>query len=138
MSGKSITEAAAASGYRREHLSKLVNHNPIFRARLNERREDVRASICGDVQQLISDITAAVRTKLEDKETPPGVVLQAGLSVLPKLLTFVHETNRDRRDAEATIVDDASSNDVMAKFFHSGADVTKAFDDAQKELEAIS
>ena len=91
ISGASISEAAIAAGVSRSTLSKWLHSNPLFQGVLNQRRAEVRAERMIGLSALIGDIESAIRNALADPEITPAVILQSGLSILPKLYTLLSE-----------------------------------------------
>jgi predicted transcriptional regulator len=107
VSGASITDAATAAGVRRETVSRWIHENPVFKAELNRRREEIRIERRVSLGALIADIEAAVRKALNNPETPPVVTLQIGLSVLPKLYALMDAQYIGPLNAEKIIQSDA-------------------------------
>jgi hypothetical protein len=85
VSGSTITEAAKVSGYSRETLSRLRHENPVFVALLNKRRAEACDVVAGRIRELVDKIAGAVIAALESPELSSALIVQAGLSAIPKL-----------------------------------------------------
>jgi hypothetical protein len=83
--GSTITEAAKASGYSRETLSRLRHGNPVFVALLNKRRAEACDVVTGRLRELIDKLAGAVIAALDSPDLSSALVVQAGLSAIPKL-----------------------------------------------------
>ena len=137
VSGASITDAATSAGVRRETVSRWIHENPVFKAELNRRREEIRIERRVSLGALIADIETAIRRALNNPETPPVVTLQAGLSVLPKLYALMDGQSIGPLDAKKMVQHDAdplfsafsdtvSTNDVIKILNRAGEELRSA------------
>jgi phage terminase small subunit len=131
--GASVTEAAAKAGYTRETLSRLIHKNVIFQAELNRRRHEARDAITGKLNEMIGRISEAVQRALVNPETPPGVVLQSGLSALPKLYALMRDQEVGSVDVEKLAQKIALSWSIMADT----NEINGILRNAQKEIEKV-
>jgi hypothetical protein len=136
--GDTVTAAAARANMTRENLSRLLHHNPVFMAELNRRRADAQGEVRDGLRVLIARITAATLAALHDPETPPSVVLQAGLSALPKLYTLIKEMRDEAMDEQSialTMIPDTLA--VMLNEDENAA-AERLVEVARREIEATS
>jgi hypothetical protein len=136
--GHTVTESAARANMTRENLSRLLHHNPVFIAELNRRRADAQGAVIDGLRVLIARITAATLAALNDPLTPPAVILQAGLSALPKLYALMGELGKGSTD-EQSIALTMIPDPVTAMLY--GAEQVKAgrlIETARQELETVA
>jgi predicted transcriptional regulator len=136
VSGASITDAATTAGVRRETVSRWIHENPVFKAELNRRREEIRIERRVSLGALIVDIEAAIRRALNNPETPPVVTLQTGLSVLPKLYALMDGQSIGPLDAEKIIQRDADPLRNLMNDSVSTGDIMKILKQAGEELRS--
>jgi hypothetical protein len=91
VSGESITNAAAIAGIRRETLSRWINKNPVFIAKLNERKNEARGESIAIVNSIVAQSAAALRVALRHPEINPTAVVQSIMSMLPKMYKLLLE-----------------------------------------------
>jgi hypothetical protein len=87
------------SGLSRETLSRAINHNPYVKAKLNQRRIEMRSELLDKIGDAITRLVDAITGGFEDSETNPNVKLQAACNLLPKLLPVVMERSHGSTDA---------------------------------------
>ena len=137
--GRSISEAARETGYRRETLSTLVHHNPVFKAKLNRRRLETRGELTATLREAIGEVIAAMRTALQSPKLTPGVVLQSSLAALPKLLSLVVELEEGITDAR-TLAEQAVPSGLTELFKGYEVDereVQRLLQSSEAELDAV-
>jgi hypothetical protein len=140
VSGKSVTEAAKAAGYRRETLSRLRHKNPVFRAAFNRRQREAHDAVINDLRALIGDITERVRAALNHPELSPAAVVQSGLSALPKLYALAQAQEIGLTDDDEIARSSISSSfETMLKLSDGidDDDVKRVIGAAQKELDNV-
>jgi hypothetical protein len=136
--GKTVTEAAALANMSRENLSRLRHHNPVFIAELNRRRADAQGATLDGLRVLIERITAAVLAALNNPETPPSVILQSGLSALPKLYAITGELSKEPTE-EQTIAMKMIPDSVAAMLYErENMEAARIVEEARREIEAVA
>jgi hypothetical protein len=82
-------EAATLAGVSRQTVNHWRHHNELFMAALNRRRAELRDAATDRLVGLVERIEGAVEAAFLNPETPPGVVISAGLAALPKLHAMI-------------------------------------------------
>ena len=135
--GASVAEAARQSGYARETLSRLKHHNLIFKAALNQRRAEARDEVTANLRGLISEVITSIRSALQNPELSPGVILQAGLTALPKLYAIVAENETgiiDPRNLASDMASSAANSLILELSGVSEAEIEKLLRQSEAEL----
>jgi hypothetical protein len=136
--GNTVTEAAARAHMTRENLSRLLHHNPVFIAELNRRRADAQGATTDGLRVLIARITAATLAALNDPFTPPAVVLQAGLSALPKLYALIAEMGKgalEETTVALSMIPDAVTEMLRENEIAAAGRLVEA---ARREIETVA
>ena len=85
ISGESVTSAAQMAGIRRETLSRWLNGNPVFIAKLNEKKNQVRHESLAGINTIVAQAAAALKIALRHPDINPTAVDQSVMSMLPKM-----------------------------------------------------
>ncbi|GHV30811.1 hypothetical protein FACS1894167_12230 [Synergistales bacterium] len=132
--GASITDAAASVGITRETLSRWLHRNPIFMARLNERRAEVRDVKFAGLISLIETIEEGVKTAFEDSDVPAAVKIQSGLSALPKFYAMLVAFDTGTTNPE-TVARKIVSIPMIEQFDDLPPTIAVALMEAERELQ---
>jgi hypothetical protein len=89
--GESVTNSAAIAGVRRETLSRWINGNPVFIAKLNEKKNEARGESLAIVNSIVAQSATALRVALRHPEINPTAVVQSIMSMLPKMYKAIIE-----------------------------------------------
>lgn len=85
VSGESVTNSAAIAGIRRETLSRWINGNPVFIAKLNQKKNEARGESLSVIHSIVAQSAAALRIALRHPDINPTAVVQSVMSMLPKM-----------------------------------------------------
>jgi hypothetical protein len=85
VSGESVTNAAAFAGVRRETLSRWLNHNPVFIAKYNVKKNEAKQESLSSINSIVAQSAAALRVALRHPGINPTAVVQSIMSMLPKM-----------------------------------------------------
>ncbi|GHT01920.1 hypothetical protein AGMMS50276_31070 [Synergistales bacterium] len=133
--GASVTEAAKAAGYSRETLSRLLHGNVFFQAELNKRRAETKNIVMNKLLGLLERVIEGVEGAIKNTETPPGVVLQSGLAVIPKLYSLLSEQGTGSVQAGDLAIEKASKISMNELLVFDEKKVQKILSDAEEELK---
>jgi AcrR family transcriptional regulator len=108
LTGKSVTDAAAAAGVGRTTVYRWLAHDPAFQASLNQRRQEMQDALQARLMLLAVKAVDAVERALDAGNSKAALALLAGLGLLPGSLPRIGETDaaeivldraRDKQDA---------------------------------------
>jgi len=85
--GESVTNAAKMAGIRRETLSRWLNGNPVFIAKLNQKKNEQRHESITSINTMVTACATALKTALSHPDINPTAVVQSVMSMLPKMYT---------------------------------------------------
>lgn len=105
VSGESVTNSAAIAGIRRETLSRWINGNPVFIAKLNEKKNEARGEGLAIVNSIVAQSAAALRVALRHPEINPTAVVQSIMSMLPKMYKLMLEQEDAPTSPLAVLID---------------------------------
>ena len=136
MRGASVSAAAQEAGYSRETLSRLLHDNVVFQAELNKRRVEAQDIITGKLSGLIERVIEAVGGAFDNADLPPVVVLQSGLSVLPKLYAMLDA--RKIGSVNSVTLANGKSNYIASLWGSDETEINNVLQSAYKELEIVN
>jgi site-specific recombinase XerD len=116
ITGRSDADAAEAAGVSRQTLNGWKNHNAVFIAELNQRRAEMKDVLYSRIASMLEEMTACLAAALKNPETPPAVIVQAGLSALPKLYALVADRNSGETDV-FKIIHQRESAEALSEVF---------------------
>jgi hypothetical protein len=106
VSGESVTNAAAIAGIRRETLSRWINGNPVFIAKLNKKKNEARGESLAIVNSIVAQSAVALRVALRHPEINPTAVVQSIMSMLPKMYKLMLEQEDAPTSPLAVLIDE--------------------------------
>jgi hypothetical protein len=117
VSGKTLTDTAAALGVGRPAVSDWVNHSPVFIAALNSRRQELFDGIVDALRGLLPRAVEVLKQELEGETPLPaaiqilrscGIYSAAGRPVGPTTVEEAEQAQRQREvERAATAVTEA-------------------------------
>jgi hypothetical protein len=98
ISGETITNAALIAGVRRETLSRWLHGNPVFIAKYNRKKNELRHESIACINSIVVQSAAALKIALRHPDINPTAVVQSIMSMLPKMYAALLEHGDEETD----------------------------------------